>query len=247
MRQEQPQSYESYMSSTSMFLPGEPGGRIFRLIWGSIRPRWLGILVSYFCVLLLSVLLAIWLRSFSAGVIAKTQIKKTGTTLVSVFPRPVDEMQEIYRIALDNTEVQQALGIKKGANLVYLMPGDFFLMAIVTNQDRLFSDDMIARFPEILEWHEHKFRGGLGRFFRIFYNFVKTYSTMQTDYDTERLIFVQVKKRDGQTVRPEDIFDLGLQRRPVLLVDIDGVTMQVRSVVRTSESHKWGSMPMPTF
>lgn len=247
MRQEQPQSYESYMSSTSMFLPGEPGGRIFRLIWGSIRPRWLGILVSYFCVLLLSVLLAIWLRSFSAGVIAKTQIKKTGTTLVSVFPRPVDEMQEIYRIALDNTEVQQALGIKKGANLVYLMPGDFFLMAIVTNQDRLFSDDMIARFPEILEWHEHKFRGGLGRFFRIFYNFVKTYSTMQTDYDTERLIFVQVKKRDGRTVRPEDIFDLGLQRRPVLLVDIDGVTMQVRSVVRTSESHKWGSMPMPTF
>jgi len=247
MKQEHPQAYEEYMRSTSMFIPGEPGGKIYRLIWGVIRPRWLGILVSYFCILALAVLLAVWLRNFSASVLPRTLVGTDDTTLVSVFPRPAYEMQNIYRIALNNREVQQALDKKKGANLVYLMPGDFFLMAIVTDQDRLFSDDMIARFPEILEWHEHKFRGGLGKFFRIFYNFVRTYSTMQTDYDTERLIFVQVTRRDGRIVQPRNIFDLGLQRRPVLIVDIDDVTMQVRSVVRTSESNKWGSMPMPTF
>ena len=156
-------------------------------------------------------------------------------------------MHEVYRIALDNAAVRQALDAKKGGNLVCIMPGDFFLMAIVTDESRLFSDDMIARFPEILEWHEHKFKGGLGKFFRIFYNFVKTLNTVETDYDTERLVFVQVRKPNGSPALPENIFDLGLQRLPALIVDIDSDSRQVRSVVRTSESHKWGSMPMPTF
>lgn len=247
MKQEQPLAYETYMQSTSMFLPNEPGGTIFRLVWGWIRPRWLGILCSYCCVVILSIVLAGWLRNFAAGVIPKTLASPAGPVLVSVFPRPAIEMQELYRIAFANAEVRQALDERKDANLVYLMPGDFFLMAIVTDENRRFSDDLIARFPEILEWHEHKFRGGPGKFFRIFYNFVKTYSTMETDYETERLIFVQVREADGQVVRPREIFELGLQRRPLLIVDIDGLTHQVRSVVRTSESHKWGSMPMPTF
>ena len=167
--------------------------------------------------------------------------------LVSVFPLPATEMREIYRVAIENSAVQQALATKPGTNLVYLMPGDFFLMALVTDENRVFSEDMIARFPEILEWHEHKFKGGLGKFFRIFYNFVKTFSTVQTDHETERLIFVQVSKPGGPAVSAQHIFDLGLQRIPALIVDIDSDSQQVRSVVRTSESHKWGSMPMPTF
>ncbi len=247
MKREHPLAYSTYMRSTSMFLPGEPGGRIFRLFLGWIRPRWFGLLVSYFCVLFLSILLAVSVRNYAASVIPYTLENQTGTMIVSVFPRPAAEMHELYKIALENDAVRQALDEKKGANLVYIMPGDFFLMALVTDQNRRFSDDMIARFPEILEWHEHKFSGGLGKFFRIFYNFVKTSSTMETDYDIDRLIFVQVKKPDGQNVLSKNIFDLGLRRHPVLIVDIDNNSMQMRSVVRTSESHKWGLTPMPTF
>ncbi len=247
MRHEQPLDYEAYMRTTSMFLPCEPGGRIFRLLFGWIRPRRLGLLASYFCALAFAVLLALSVRNFAGSTIPSALENRTGTMLVSVFPRPAAEMHEVYRIALDNAAVQQALDAKKGVNLVYIMPGDFFLMAIVTDESRLFSDDMIARFPEILEWHEHKFKGGLGKFFRIFYNFVKTLNTVETDYDTERLVFVQVRKPDGSPALPENIFDLGLQRLPALIVDIDSDSRQIRSVVRTSESHKWGSMPMPTF
>jgi len=235
------------MSSTSMFLPGEPGGRIFRLFLGWIRPRWLGLLVSYCCVLSLSILLALSVRNFAGSTIPSTLDSQTGVMLVSVFPRPAVEMHEIYKTALENAAVRQALDAKKGVNLVYIMPGDFFLMALVTDENRRFSDEMIARFPEVLEWHEHKFQGGLGKFFRIFYNFVKTLGTVHTDYETERLVFVQVKKTGGQAVLPQNVFDLGLQRFPALIVDIDSDSRQVRSVVGTSESHKWGSMPMPTF
>jgi protein-S-isoprenylcysteine O-methyltransferase Ste14 len=247
MQQEQPLTYEAYMRSTSMFLPGEPGGRIFRLFFGWIKPWWLGLFASYFCVMSISILLALSLRNFAISTIPSTLESQTGVMLVSVFPRQASEMRAMYQVALENAGVRQALDAKKGVNLIYLMPGDFFLMALVTDENRLFSDDMISRFPEMLEWHAHKFRGGLGKFFRIFYNFVKTLSRMPTDYETERLVFVQVKMPNGPAVAPQNVFDLGLQRVPALIVDIDSDSRQVRSVVRTSESNKWGSMPMPTF
>ena len=150
MKHEQPLAYETYMQSTSMFLPGEPGGRIFRLLFGWLQPRWLGLAISYFCVLVFSTLLALSVRTFAGSTIPKTLENDSGVMLVSVFPRPAAEMQDVYRIALEDAAVQQALAVKKGANLVYIMPGDFFLMAIVTDESRIFSDDLIARFPEIL-------------------------------------------------------------------------------------------------
>jgi protein-S-isoprenylcysteine O-methyltransferase Ste14 len=247
MRHEQPLAYDEYMRSTPMFLPGEPGGTIFRFFFGWIRPKWLGLFISYICVLSLSLLLAMSLRSYAVGTIPQVADNRTGMTLVSVFPRPAEQIHRLYGAALGDPAVRRALAEKAEVNLAYIMPGDFFLMALVTDENRRFSDEMIQRFPEILEWHNYKFSGGLGKFFRIFYNFFKTLGTVQTDYDTERLVFVKVSKPDGSKLLPRNIFDLGLRRTPALIVDVDAESLQVRSVVSTSDSHKWGSMPMPTF
>lgn len=247
MKHEQPLTYEDYMRSTPMFIPGEPGGIVYRFFFGWLRPKWLGLIVCYLCVLFLSLQLAMQLRDYALHTIPRALDKGTGVTVVSVFPRPAAEILEIYEAALDNPEVQQALAEKSDINLAYIMPGDFFLTALITDEDRRFSDELIERFPEVLEWHQYKFSGGLGKFFRIFYNFVKTLGTVETNYDIERLVFVKVTKTDGTAVLPENIFDLGLQRVPALIVDLESRWLEVHSVVRTSESHKWGSMPMPTF
>lgn len=247
MKMVQPLAYEHYMRSTPMFLPGEPGGRMYRRLFGWIQPRWLGLFVSYLSALALSIALALVLRAYAIGTIPKVQEEQSGLVLVSVFPRPAAEMQAVYRAALKNSEVRQALAEKGGVNMAYIMPGDFFLMALVTDENRHFSDDMIERFPEIMEWHQHKFNGGLGKFFRIFYNFFKTAQTVETDYETERLVFVKVVAPDGSAVPPHNVFALGLRPIPALIVDINGDDLQVRSVVRTSENHKWGTMPMPRF
>jgi hypothetical protein len=106
---------------------------------------------------------------------------------------------------------------------------------------------MIERFPEVLDWHQHKFRGGLGRFFRIFYNFFSTLGTVKTDYDVERIVFVRVENSAGVRLAPRDVFKLGMQRRPVLIVDLDVHDQRLLAISKTSERHKWGDMPMPTF
>lgn len=245
MQLEVPGHYESYMASTPMFLPGEPGGRLFRLLFGWIQPKGLGITVAYALSLLGGILLAFGIRGYVVR--SLPLYPQPGVTLVSVFPRPADEVQELYQMLTATPEVRRYLAADPAINLAYLMPGDFFLMAVVTEEERCFSDDMIERFPEIMEWRQHKFSGGLGKFFRIFYNYVCYLCGMQPDYDVERFVFVRVAGRDGQPVAAAGLFALGMQRTPALLVDVDAFTQEVVSVVPVSGQHKWGGMPMPAF
>lgn len=245
MKQEAPGIYEQYMHSVPMFLPGEPGGRLFAALFGWITPKWLGILTSYVVVLVLSVFLAMGIRSYAVHQLPALRLENV--TLVSVFERPGQELAGLYDELLEDDRVREFLAEQDTVNLVYIMPGDFFLTALLTDEDRHFPGHVIERFPEVLEWHEYKFKGGLGKFFRIFYNFIGTLGGVETDYDVERFIFVSVADRKGQSVGGERLFDLGMKRMPVLLVDYDTFAEDVVAIVRTSGQHKWGTVPMPTF
>jgi len=245
MKREAPGSYDEYLRRTPMFIPGEPGGKIFRFLFGRIQPKWLGILVSYGLVMVLALSLAMGLRKYSISILPKTVVGKV--ELLPVFPRPAGKVQSLFKdaeAAIADTDFAKDLS---RVNVVYIMPGDFFLTALVTDENRRFSDDMIERFPEILEWHQDKFRGGLRKFFKIFYNFVSSLGTVDTNYDVERLIFMEVTDRQGRLLPPDDVLDVGMQRRPVFLVDLDAYTHKVLTIAKTSANNKWGSVPMPTF
>jgi protein-S-isoprenylcysteine O-methyltransferase Ste14 len=245
MQQEAPGAYEAYMRNTPMFLPGEPGGRLYRLLFGRIKPKWLGILVAYCLAVVFAVGLAMGGRAYTVRHLPAVTVDNM--TVLPVFPRPAAEVRELYLKASSSAQVQPFLQGDLAANLVYVFPGDFFLTALVTDEERRFSDDIIERFPEVLEWHQYKFRGGLGKFFRIFYNFISTLGRVETDYHVERFVFVRASDAAGTLAAPPHVFDLGLRRKPVLLVDMDADDHHIMSVTITTGKHKWGAMPMPTF
>ncbi len=245
MKQEVPEIYEQYIKGTPMFIPGEPGGKIFQAFFGWISPKWLGILSLYVLTMALSIMIALGIRSYT---VSQLQVVASNSTLIiPAFPRPQKEVEELYEIISKNPLAAQYLQGNRPPNLAYIFPGDYFLTAIVTDEDRRFSDDIIERFPEVLEWHQHKFRGGLGKFFKIFYNFVSTLGTVETDYDVERLVFLRVTDGDGKLVAQEDVLKLGAVRTPVFLMDLDTFDHEVLTVIEASGNHKWGKMPMPTF
>jgi len=244
MKQEAPDSYEAYMKNTPMFLPGEPGDKIYGLLFAWIKPKWLSIVASYCLTMLLFLTIALGVRAYTVNHLHS--ITEESMVLLSVFPRPASEVKEIYEKISTDAEILADLK-ETNANLAYIFPGDFFLTAIVTDEDRRFSDDMIERFPEVLEWHQHKFSGGLGKFFKIFYNFFNTLGKIETDYEIDRLVFVQVVDASGSTATRQNLFKIGMKRKPVLIVDLDADDHEIMSVIKTSGDHKWGSMPMPTF
>lgn len=244
MKQEAPESYDNYMKNTPMFLPGEPGGKIYRFLFGWIKPKWLGIAVTYVITVCLSVAVAFGIRAYTVNRLQT--VSNDSITLLSVFPRPSEEVSELYQQIISSQKINDPQKNIQ-ANLAYIFPGDFFLTALVTDKDRRFSEDIIERFPEVLEWHQHKFSGGLGKFFKIFYNFVRTLGKVETNYDVERFVFVQVSDSDGKPVASSDLFKMGTKRKPVLIVDVDAYDHQVLAVIETNGRHKWGKMPMPSF
>jgi protein-S-isoprenylcysteine O-methyltransferase Ste14 len=245
MKQEVPGVYEKYMKDTPMFLPGEPGGKIYKAVFGWIHPKWLGLFVTYCVTLVLAITLAMGIRSYT---VSRLQTVSTdGITFLSVFPRPDNEVIETYRAVVSSKEFQKAAAEVEPTNLAYVFPGDFFLTALVTDENRRFSDDIIERFPEVLEWHKHKFSGGLGRFFRIFGSYTGMIGGTETDYDVERLVFVRVEDSRGELLPDDALFDIGSRRRPVLIVDVDAFDHTILSVMSSSGEHKWGTMPMPSF
>ena len=244
MRREAPGRYEAYMQSTPMFLPGEPGDRIYQALFAWIRPKWLAILAIYLLTIGLSLGAAMGIRAYT---IARLPIvTQKDMVLLPVSPQPPAEGLALYQ-ALESSPQVRAMLDELRPNLAYIFPGDYFLTAIVTDADRRFSDDMIERFPEVLEWHQDKFRGGLGKFFKIFYNFFKTLGTVETNYEVVRVVLVQVSGAAGQATAPGELFAMGLKRRPVAIVDLDPDDHHILSVMQASGTHKWGTMPMPTF
>jgi len=247
MSLENPGVYEEYMARTpNMFFPGNPGGRLYDSLLGRLRPKWLGIFTAYLLVLIMGVVLALGVRTYTVSRLP--MVTGGPVAVLPVFPRPPAEVAALYQETMAGSpEVRAFLAANPQVNLAYLMPGDFFLAALITDKDRRFSEDILERFPEITEWQKHKFNSGLGRFFRIFYNYTRQLGKMETDYDIERFIFVEVIDGEGHPAGAGHLFDLDQNRRPVLLVDVDAKSREVLTVARTSGRNKWGRTPMPTF
>lgn len=244
MRQEAPGSYAAYMKSTPMFFPGEPGDKIYQALFAWIKPKGLGILTIYLITIGLSLGMASGVRQYTIDHLPT--VNQEGLVLLPVFPQPASETTALYK-ALKSSPQVSAMIDELQPDLAYIFPGDYFLTAIVTDADRRFSNDMIERFPEVLEWHQDKFRGGLGKFFKIFYNFFSTLGTIETNYEVVRVVLVQVTEATGKAALPQDVFAIGLKRKPVIIVDLDPDDHHIISILKASGAHKWGTMPMPTF
>jgi len=254
------EKYELYMRKTSMFIPGEPGGKIYRAIFGrgpSTAPGpegWpspVGNLTNPSRLLLLYLILLA--GSFSLAFMTRGYIEEKiplsqgdGLAVISVLPEETGEAQALLSSILAEGRLQEVLSPEM--NLIYSMPADYFLMAVVTDEPRRYSDEK-AREIGPREWERRRFGEGPVRFLRIFYHYLLALGTggPENDSAVQRFIFVSVKDRNGMPVKREKILKPGLLRLPLLLVDIDRRGRKIIEVKRASGRNKWGRAPMPAF
>ncbi|WP_432822166.1 methyltransferase family protein [Trichloromonas sp.] len=244
MKREQPGSYQEYMDRTWMFVPGEPGGKLFRLLLGWIPSKGLGLLALYLVTLGLSVLAALGLRAYTLDRLP--QATSGDMHLVSVYPRPADQLQQLYGQALESAEVRDFLQANR-ISLAYLMPGDFFLTGLLLKEGPRFSEAKLKRYPHLRNIGKGKHDGGLVKFFRLGYKFFRTIGTTRRVYDFERIIFTRASEIDGSPASSERAFAIGVVRNPALVVDIDFETGEIVSVQAVSGQHSWGELPMPVL
>lgn len=157
--------------------------------------------------------------------------------MISVLPDQKDNILKIFETIKKDSNIKDLIK-KNRPELVYIMPSDFFLMAIITDMERLYP----------IEFERPAGSNVLIRFLKIFINYTKMQIGIYQDiHDLRRIIFVSVKDFKGESLLNRSIFSLGSKRYPLFQVDMNLATGEVISVKELKPRHKWGDAPMPIF
>src|SRR5207249_2139140 len=101
-------AYADYMKRTGIFLPGNPGGHVYRLLFGRIRDQKLAHYLASSVSLALLLLSGLAVRAYTLQHISHTS-ETANIEIVSVYPMSSGEMLQVTALALANSSVEEAL------------------------------------------------------------------------------------------------------------------------------------------
>jgi protein-S-isoprenylcysteine O-methyltransferase Ste14 len=231
--------YAEYRRRTGMFLPGNPGGKVFRLAFGWIPNRKLALAASSVAVVALVILGSLGLRRYTIAHASTDFLASDRIMAIAVWPTPPQQMQEAVSAALENPQVREALSKEGNASFTaHLLPQDYGMVSMFADvgiNHRMFSK---VSFRRITSWlgfaipsvdPEHKYR------------------MMGTAQDNYKIVFSRVDEPGGRPLPVSRVTDLSAKMTPVVIANVGGTTPVVESVLVPPRRSFWGDITMPMF
>ncbi|HXN21119.1 MAG TPA: hypothetical protein VOA41_00075 [Candidatus Dormibacteraeota bacterium] len=232
-------SYSAYRQRTAMFIPGNPGGKLFRAFLGWIPNRTVALAASASVITLLVMGSALFLRHYTIVHATTNLLTAERTLAIAIWPIPRDKIQQIVSVALHDDDVRSALGKETGAVFTaHVLPADYGMVdmfADVGTDHHMFSQ---------VTPHRFKFLGGL------VFPFLRPHgqrSIMGTPQEKFSVVFSRVDGPDRHPVPLSSITGLEAKMTPVVIADIDGGRSTLQKVVIPPRRSFWGDITMPMF
>ena len=235
------ESYRAYMSHTAMFFPHEPGGKIFRALFGWIRSKKLALGLAYMVSLVLFTAGAFGLHSYTISKISILYLPEKSLTAISVIPLPNESMQHIIDIAFQDSTVSAAIENfqrqgQKGF-MVHIMPRQYMMQALFAQPDM-----------SVMRTRSRRSFGAVIGFIFPFLSRRGHDEMMGVTGDGPmRLIFSQLTWPNGEYASGSEALAFTVKHLPLLRVDVDTANGKVLNVEPTAPRNYWGQMPMPVF
>jgi protein-S-isoprenylcysteine O-methyltransferase Ste14 len=235
------ESYRVYMEHTAMFFPGNPGGKIFRLLFGWNNSKGLSLGLAYMFTLALFIMVAFGLRSYTISKTSIIKITEKRLTAVSITPKSDGSIKDIVDIAFQDSNLSASIENyhKQGHKgfMVHLMPMNYMMQGLFTQ-------------PNISGMHKRprrSFRAVIGFMFPFLgrRNHQEMMGLMSDG--PMRLIFSQLTWPNGQYASADEALAFTVKHLPLLRVDVDVRKSRVLNVEQTAPRNYWGQMPMPAF
>jgi len=231
--------YAEYRKHTGMFLPGNPGGKIFHLVFGWIPSHGLALSASSAVVIVLVIGGAIALRHYTIAHAATELLPEDRTMAIAIWPTPPDTIHQVVTTALQDERVRAALDKEPGAAFTaHLLPKDYGMVnmfADVGTDHRMFSKVSARRLaswlgfavPSVDPRHKNRIMG-----------------TPQDDY---KVVFSRVDEPGDTQLPVSKVTDLSAKMTPVVIVNVGGQSPTVESVLIPPRRSFWGDITMPMF
>src|SRR5215470_1328469 len=225
--------YAEYMRSTGMFLPGNPGGYLFRLLFGGIHDRRLAARLAMILSACVIILAGAGLRAYTVGHLSRF-IDTPNTEIISVYSMAPEEMHRLVTLALSNSSVQKALEHERSATfVVHILPHDY---------------GMIGMFADVGSHHMRPGNIRLSGFKYLagcllpFLDVHQRTDIMGSEGRQYRLVFSRVDSPDGRPVPLERIFELSAKMTPVCVAHVDSISGHVGETITPPRQSFWGDV-----
>jgi protein-S-isoprenylcysteine O-methyltransferase Ste14 len=235
------ESYAAYLEHTPMFLPGNPGGRLFRALFGNPERRAPLLVGLYVFTLVTAIATAFGIRSYSLTLVP--QVWTDGLVTVAMSPSDPETLGRTIARVTQSQEVQgllQKYHQRAGHTLVaYVLPQEYMMQHLIADLD---------------EHKAHHGEGEQGGALAVMRHLAEMYALkpMRQLRDgagatAQRIIFTEALDTTGQSVRREAALDISVQRYPLFFADFDAPAGRVTLTMETPRRHTWGTIPVPAF
>ncbi len=231
--------YAEYQKRTGMFLPGNLGGKLFRLLFGWVPNRALALSASSAVVIMLVLGGALALRRYTIDQTATELLPTDRTMAIAIWPTPPDRIRQVVSAALQDERVRAALSKEPGAAFTaHLLPKDYGMVdmfADVGTDHRMFSKVSVHRLaswvgfavPSVDPHHKYRIMG--------------------TPQDNYKVVFSRVDEPGNLQLPVSSVTDLSAKMTPVVIANVGGESPSVESVLIPPRRSFWGDITMPMF
>ena len=219
-----------------MFMPGNPGRRLFAVLRRIVPDRAWAMATLAVAVFAVSLFAAAALRAYSR---ARVPIVAGGAmSVVSLTEASATEMHRLVDLVEGNPRVGLRLSELDGEPtlVAYAFPREYMMQHLIAD----------------LGEHEAHHGGGesggvvavlkhLGEMYAL-----QPFRQLQAGGSVpKRVIVTEALTPDGRPAPAKRALDAGVLRYPLFFVDIEGE--QVTMVMETPRRHTWGTIPVPAF
>lgn len=216
--------YLEYMEKTAMFIPGNPGGKLFKLLFGWIPNQIVAQLIAIVLIITIIFGSAVGLRNLTIANISTIQLPDKHTLAVSIYPHTEKYLRDAIHMTMASNSVKNALSEQGNVSFIsHIMPGNYGMLGHFTEVDR------------------EKFRN------RMLNNKLSIRERVWgTESDKVKVAFAKIDKPGKEYVPLNEIMDTSSRMTPVLVADLDLTTGEVFNVTLNSKS-QYGLTPQPIF
>ena len=234
------EAYRRYRDATWMFLPGEPGGRIFSWLFGWTSRRAGALAAAYVTVLVLGTSVAFGLRAYS---LSRTPIVRysEGLSAVSLSPADGAVIERALATAVGNPQVAALLA------KFHRQPGHTLVAYIVPKAYMM--QHLIADLGEHEAHHGQERQTGFGATVRHLGEMYALAPLRQlrdgASSPEKRIIFTEALTAAGSSVPASRALDADVLRFPLFFAELNSDVVTL--AMETPRRHSWGTIPVPAF
>jgi protein-S-isoprenylcysteine O-methyltransferase Ste14 len=232
-------AYAAYRRRTGMFLPGNPGGKLYEALFDWIPNQKLALAASCAVIVVFVLGGALALRRYTIGHSATELLSADRTMAIAIWPTPSGRIQEVVSAALQDPKVRAALDNEPGAAFTaHLLPQDYGMVnmfADVGTNHRMFSKVSVRRLASVVgfafPFFAHRQRDRI----------------MGTPQENYKVIFSRVDEPGNSQLPVAKVTDLSAKMTPIVIANVRGQSPAVESVMIPPRRSFWGDITMPMF